>query len=57
MPALSTAAFVPVRLVDLPAVAQPIEVVLRSGRLLRVTTGFSVATLRDLVTVLEDLPC
>jgi len=58
-PALSTtaSAFVPVRLVDPPVVTPPVEVVLRGGRLLRVTTGFSASTLRELVTVLEDLPC
>ena len=50
-------AFVPVRLVDHPVVAPPIEVVLRGGRVLRVTAGFSVSTVRDLVVVLEDLPC
>ena len=58
-PALSAAAspFVPVRLVDPPALTLPVEVVLRGGRLLRITAGFSAATLRDLVAVLEDLPC
>ena len=58
-PVLSTAAsaFVPVRLVDPPTVTPPVEVVLRGGRLLRVSVGFSASTLRDLVVVLEDLPC
>ena len=58
-PSLSAAAsaFLPVRLVDQPAVTPPVEVVLRGGRLLRVTAGFSAATVRDLIAVLEDLPC
>jgi len=55
--ATPASAFVPVRLVDPPAVTSPVEVVLRGGRLLRVTDGFSASTLRDLVAVLEDLPC
>ncbi len=58
-PTLSAAAdaFLPVRLVDLPAVTPPVEVVLRGGRVLRVTAGFSASTLRDLIALLEDLPC
>ena len=56
-PAAAAAAFLPVRLVDPPTVTPPVEVVLRGGRLLRVNPGFSAATVRELVAVLEDLPC
>ena len=56
-PTAAASAFLPVRLVDPLAVTPPVEVVLRGGRLLRVTPGFSPATVRELVAVLEDLPC
>ena len=49
--------FVPVRLVEDTALAAAIEVILRGGRVLRVTAGFSVQTLREVVAALEDLPC
>jgi transposase-like protein len=57
--------FVPVRLVAEPAIPRlpasdafdGVEVVLRGGRRVRVTAGFAVATLRQVVAVLEGLPC
>jgi transposase-like protein len=45
--------FVPVRLL---APAAALEVLLSSGRLLRVPTGFDAATLRQLLAVLEEAP-
>jgi transposase-like protein len=50
--------FVPVRIVpdEPPASATPIEVVLTSGRRLRVASGFDPATLRQLLAVLEEVP-
>jgi transposase-like protein len=55
----SSALFVPVQL-RLPAPAgaeQPFEVVLASGRVLRVLPGFDAASLRLLLGVLEEAPC
>jgi hypothetical protein len=53
--------FVPVNLRtdQAPApVANPLEVVLTSGRTIRVTSGFDAATLRQVVAVLEERsPC
>ena len=49
--------FVPVRLVEDATPAAALEVVLRGGRVLRVAAGFSAQTLREVVTVLEGLPC
>ena len=51
-------AFVPVHVVpDAPAVgASALEVVLAGGRRLRVAPGFDPATLRQLLTVLEEGP-
>lgn len=49
--------FVPVRLVDDAATPSAVEVVLRGGRVVRVAAGFTAKTLRDVVAVLEDLPC
>jgi len=50
--------FLPVRLVeDTPPPAATVEVVLRGGRVLRVAAGFSAQTLREVVAVLEGLPC
>jgi transposase len=54
----AAATFVPVRVVldDQPQPAIPIEVVLASGRWVRVTPGFDPATLRQLLAVLEETP-
>ena len=49
--------FVPVRLVEDTTPAAALEVVLRGGRVLRVAAGFSAQTLREVVAVLEGLPC
>ncbi len=49
--------FVPVRLVEDTAPATALEVILRGGRVLRVAAGFSAQTLREVVAVLEGLPC
>ena len=54
------AAFVPVRIVpDEPAVRPGggFDVVLASGRTVRVAPGFDAATLRRLLAVLEEKPC
>ena len=40
-----------------PRAASPVEVVLRSGRLLRVHPGFDAAALAALVQTLESVPC
>jgi hypothetical protein len=51
--------FVPIRLRtdQAPAVlAHALEVVLASGRTIRVTSGFDAATLQQLVAVLEERP-
>lgn len=59
----TAAAFVPVRLIAEPAataasaVAGSVEVVVRGGRVVRVAAGFAAATLREVVAVLEGLPC
>ena len=50
-------AFVPVRLVEGEKSTGPIEVVLRGGRCVRVLAGFAPEALRQVVAVLEDLPC
>jgi hypothetical protein len=49
--------FVPVRLVAEAPSAAAVEVVLRGGRVVRVAAGFAATTLRQVVAVLEDLPC
>jgi hypothetical protein len=49
--------FVPVRLVDDAASMSGVEVLLRGGRVVRVSVGFAAKILRDVVAVLEDLPC
>jgi hypothetical protein len=51
--------FVPVRVVPdaLATCAGTVEVVLSSGRIVRVTPGFNVATLRQVLAVLEEEPC
>lgn len=56
--AAAAAPFVPVRVVpDAPPLAAgSIEVVLASGRRLRVAPGFDPAALRQLVAVLEEAP-
>lgn len=52
-------AFVPVRLIaeEASTAAAALEVVLRGGRVVRVPAGFAAAALRELVAVLEGLPC
>ncbi len=52
------AVFVPVRVTATAALAQAaaLEVVLGQGRLVRVPAGFDVATLRQLLAVLEEVP-
>jgi transposase-like protein len=51
-------AFVPVQVVPDEAPASALEVVLSNGRTVRVAAGFDAATLRELVTVLEEgRPC
>ncbi len=55
--AAAVSAFVPVRLVEAPASAPAVEVVLRGGRVVRVAAGFAAKTLREVVAVLEGWPC
>ena len=54
-------AFLPVRVVDLEAVAPrpapPIEIVLPAGPTVRVPPGFDPRTLGDVLAVLEGRPC
>lgn len=50
-------AFVPVQLIEEASGAASLEVVLRGGRVVRVPEGFAAASLRELVAVLEGLPC
>jgi transposase-like protein len=48
--------FVPIRVT--PAATAPLELVIGSGRIVRVSPGFDAATLRTLLAVLEgDSPC
>jgi hypothetical protein len=51
--------FMPVQVVAdaVPDQASPLEVVLAGGRTVRVAPGFDVATLRQLLSVLEGRPC
>lgn len=58
--AAGRAAFVPVHVVagDVPVQGSPLELVLDSGRTVRVAPGFDGATLRALLAVLEEVrPC
>jgi len=57
--AAEKAAFVPVQVVAdaVPTQASALEVVLADGRAVRVAPGFDVATLRQLLAVLEGRPC
>jgi transposase len=50
--------FVPLRLIPtvLASNAVPLELVLGSGRIVRVPPGFDAGTLRQLLAVLHDLP-
>ena len=65
-PSTTAAAFVPVRLIaesaESAVIAESaeagrVEVVVRGGRVVRVAAGFAAATLREVVAVLEGLPC
>ena len=57
--AAEKAAFVPVKVVAdaVPTQTSALEVVLTDGRTVRVAPGFDVATLRQLLAVLEGWPC
>jgi transposase-like protein len=51
-------AFVPVRVVQaMPKNGSALEVVTRSGHVIRLHTGFDAATLRQAVAALEDATC
>jgi transposase len=60
-PTEGTPAFVPVRVVDLELVssqpAPPIEIVLTTGPVVRVPSGFDLSTLGQVLAVLEGRPC
>lgn len=50
--------FIPVRVIEAAAVnATPVEVVTRSGRVVRVQQGFDAPTLRRVIAALEGLSC
>jgi hypothetical protein len=49
-------AFVPVRVTPTPTTPIPLELVLASGRVVRVPPGFDADTLRQLLAILHDLP-
>jgi len=49
-------AFVPVRVAPTPTTSIPLELVLASGRVVRVPPGFDADTLRQLIAILHDLP-
>jgi hypothetical protein len=57
----AAAAFLPVRVIDLEAVsprqAPPIEIVLMTGPIVRVPSGFDPSTLGQVLAVLEGRPC
>lgn len=50
-------AFVPVHVLPEPARQAALSVLLAGGRSIRVAPGFDVATLRQLLDVLEERPC
>ncbi len=53
-----TARFVPLQIVPAPVGSTAVlEVVLSSGRIVRVPPGFDAATLRQLLAIVEDRPC
>ena len=60
-PTEAAPAFLPVRVVDLEAVAPrpapPIEIVLPTGPIVRVPSGFDPHTLGHVLAVLEGRPC
>jgi transposase len=60
-PTESARVFLPVRVVDLEAVsprpAPPIEIVLTTGPIVRVPSGFDPSTLGQVLAVLEGRPC
>jgi hypothetical protein len=57
LPTSDQPAFVPVRVLPEPAIST-LELVLDSGHVVRVAPGFDAVTLRQLLTVLEELrPC
>jgi hypothetical protein len=49
--------FFPVRIADEPRQPGAVELVLPGNRTIRVGAGFDAATLRQLLTVLEEKPC
>jgi hypothetical protein len=57
--AATKTAFVPVQVVAdaVPAQSSALEVVLADGRTVRIAPGFDVATLQQLLAVLEGRPC
>ena len=60
-PTEAAPAFLPVRVVDLevvsPRPAPPIEILLPTGMIVRVPSGFDPRTLGHLLAVLEGRPC
>ena len=61
-PCRNVPAFVPVQVVEVNAAngataALPLEIVLRNQRVVRVAPGFDAATLRQLLTVMEEQSC
>ena len=49
-------AFVPVRVTPTPSTSIPLELIIASGRVVRVPPGFDSDTLRQLIAVLHNLP-
>jgi hypothetical protein len=60
-PAEATPSFLPVRVIDpealTPRASPPIEIVLPTGPILRVPSGFDPRTLGHVLAVLEGRPC
>lgn len=60
-PTEATPIFLPVRVADLEAIsprqASPIEIVLPTGPIVRVPSGFDPSTLGQVLAVLEGRPC
>ena len=61
VPTEAAPAFLPVRVIDLEAVsprpAPTIEIVLPTGPIVRVPSGFDLSTLGHVLAVLEGRPC